>query len=72
MKLILSYRGNATAGAIRSFLASEHPDCPKHLFKKVVLKAVEKKMIKQTKVKVWNKTFIFIIGFSIFFYFCFC
>ncbi|XP_023334848.1 heterochromatin protein 1-binding protein 3 isoform X2 [Eurytemora carolleeae] len=42
-------RGNATAGAIRSFLASEHPECPKHMFKKVVLNAVEKKIIKQTK-----------------------
>jgi len=52
MKLMLSHRGNATAGAIRSFLASEHPECPKHMFKKVVLNAVEKKIIKQTKVKV--------------------
>ena len=52
MKLVLSRRGNATAVAIRSFLASEHPECPKHMFKKVVLKAVEKKIIKQTKVKV--------------------
>ena len=43
------YSGNASAPAIRNYLASNHPDLPKHLYKMAVKRALDKQLIRQTK-----------------------
>lgn len=57
IQAVADNKGNASASKIRNYLCSKLTETPKHHFKRAVLKAVDKKMIKQTKGVGFNGWF---------------
>jgi len=49
IQAVADIKGNASASKIRNYMSSKLPETPKHHFKRAVLKAVDRKIIKQTK-----------------------
>ena len=51
------HKGVASAGSIKNYITNEHPNLPKMVIKKGVLKAVEKGLLKQVKGKGFSGSF---------------